>query len=67
MLSLSIFQLARFKSVIVENIKDQEVAVANSTVSSMNNWLDGKVSQLTELYKAHPELRMEMMLLYQLY
>ncbi|QAA33641.1 methyl-accepting chemotaxis protein [Clostridium manihotivorum] len=57
MLSLSIFQLARFKSVIVENIKDQEVAVANSTVSSMNNWLDGKVSQLTELYKSHPEFK----------
>ncbi|POO91115.1 methyl-accepting chemotaxis protein [Clostridium sp. 2-1] len=53
--SLSLFQINQFTSLVDSNIKKNEIGIANSTVNEMNIWVNGKVSQLTEIYKAHPE------------
>jgi methyl-accepting chemotaxis protein len=56
-LSLSLFQLTQFHSEINNNIKEKELALADATVHSVSSWLDSKVSQLSELNKAHPEFK----------
>lgn len=55
LLVLSVFQLNRFNSAIDSNIREKEIGIADSNVNQINTWIDSKMSQLTEIYKVHPE------------
>ncbi|RII35925.1 methyl-accepting chemotaxis protein [Clostridium chromiireducens] len=55
LLVLSVFQLNRFNSAIDSNIREKEIGIAESNVNQINTWIDSKMSQLTEIYKVHPE------------
>ena len=55
LLCLSVFQLNQLSSMVNKNIQENELGIANSNVNIINTWIDSKVSQLTEIYKAHPE------------
>jgi methyl-accepting chemotaxis protein len=55
LLGLAFFQLNQFNKVLSVNIQNQEVDIADTNVSLINIWIDGKVSQITESLKAHPE------------
>src|SRR5471030_1421472 len=55
LLCLSAFQLNQFNSVVNNNIMEHELSIAYESVNNISTWIDSKESQLTEIYKAHPE------------
>jgi len=54
---ISLFQLNTINSVVTSNIKMQEIEIARTNTHDMDEWLDNKISQLTEILKAHPEFK----------
>jgi len=54
-LILASFQLTQYWTDITENMRTHELEIAQSNVKVTESWVNAKVSQLTELYKAHPE------------
>lgn len=55
LLILSSFQLTQYLKEITENIKTHEIELADSNARVIDSWINSKVMQLTELYKAYPE------------
>lgn len=55
LLILASIQLSQYRTEITENIKAQELELALSNAELIDSWINSKVSQLTEVYKAHPE------------
>ena len=55
LLSLSLFQLDQFKTILDNDVREHELSIAKSSADSIDSWVDRKVSQLKEIYKAHPE------------
>jgi methyl-accepting chemotaxis protein len=56
-LVLSLYQLTNLSTMITDNIRSEEIAVANNSVATINTWIDCKISQLSESIKAHPEFK----------
>ncbi len=56
LLALSLYQVNRLKSVLSDKISSDEITMASSSVSSMNAWIDSKVSELSEFAAKHPEM-----------
>lgn len=54
---VSILMFYRFNSMLISNIETQEVRTATSNAEALNTWVEGKVSQINELIKAHPEFK----------
>lgn len=55
LLILASFQLSQYWNDISENIRTHELEIVHSNVKVIESWVNAKVSQLTELVKAHPE------------
>jgi methyl-accepting chemotaxis protein len=55
LLCLSLFLISQFRSEINNNIKQQEIDLADLNVNTISTWIDSKTSQLAEILKAHPE------------
>ncbi len=54
---VSTFMFKSFNNMLIRNIEIQDVKIASSNAEALNKWIDGKVSQLGELLKAHPEFK----------
>jgi methyl-accepting chemotaxis protein len=57
LLCLSLFQLNQFGTMIHNNIKEQELYIADNNVNIINSWIDSKASQITEIIKANPDFK----------
>lgn len=55
LLALASFQLSQYMTEITENIRTQEAEIASTNAKIIDSWVNSKILQLTELYKAHPE------------
>ncbi|AOT69306.1 methyl-accepting chemotaxis protein [Geosporobacter ferrireducens] len=55
LVSLALFQLNQFSTTITHSIQKQAMEIASSNAVQMDSWIQSKVSQLTEIYKEHPE------------
>lgn len=55
LLTLASYQLSQYMTEITENIKNQEMEIASSNAEIIDSWVNSKMMQLVELYKAHPE------------
>ena len=52
---LGAFQLFQYYSGITNSIKNEEMGIATSTSDLIDNWINGKISQLKSIYQEHPE------------
>ncbi len=55
LLILASYQLSQYMSEINANIETQEIEIARSNAKQIDSWINSKVMQLTELYKAYPD------------
>ena len=55
LLTLSLFQFNQLNSIADNDIKQEELGIVNSNVDTINNWIDGKISQIENIFAAHPE------------
>ena len=55
LLFLSFFQLNQLNTIVNNNIDEREISMVNSNVSFMSSVINTKITQLTQIYKAHPE------------
>ncbi len=55
LLCLGLYQLFQFRESITNSIKSEEMALASSGSEKLDIWISSKISQMTEIYKAHPE------------
>lgn len=61
LLALSFIQLNQFTNAVTENIKTNEIQLANSNGDEIDSWVNSKVSQLKEILKTHPEFKTQNM------
>lgn len=57
LLVLAFFQLNQFNTTVTDNIKSQEIQIADSSGDKLDDWVNSKVSQLKEILKSHPEFK----------
>ncbi len=61
LLALASFQLSQYITDITENTRNQEIEIANTNAMIIDSWVNSKMMQLVELYKAYPDFNnMEM-------
>ena len=56
-LVLSLYQLTNLNTMITDNIRSEEIAIAKNSVQIIDTWIDSKISQISESIKAHPEFK----------
>ncbi|MBM7541241.1 methyl-accepting chemotaxis protein [Amphibacillus cookii] len=57
LLGLSIMQSSQLSNTLQNNIKEQSMSLAELNRNSLNDWLDTKAEQLSNMLDAHPEFQ----------
>jgi methyl-accepting chemotaxis protein len=57
LISMALFQYNQFDTTVNNNIRTQEIGLADTNADKIESWLSSKASQLTECLKAHPEFK----------
>ena len=55
LVTLALFQMVRFNKIVTQSAITQQTEISATTAKTINAWLEGKVSQLTNTLEAHPE------------